>query len=468
MTLQEILANNDPEKLKKLLGLAQSLPNGNSVSDMAPTVEPIDPPTPVSHIPLSPEMLGLSMPPNSSTNLLPVSTKPSAISSEIPLAKTDSVKAPASVAESEEESDPAAVSNLFSKKSPVVDQSPLPVGFTENTVEGLRKAQEDANQQQRMGILRKSANSIASGLIAQGSHSQSGGEEEANKIQDELTSMGHNKVKQFQDRGEKEKDDPNSSASVNMREFARPMMQKLGIKMPENMSYSQMEKVSPMIIKMYEGQEARQARSDDLKFKYAQLAAEKAAKNSSALTDGQKAVDKDFAKHYNEWQATGKPTFQKNLKRLEDAKKSLEKASFGTSGRVVGALPNMVRSEESKRIQQDVQAAAQASLKATLGSQFTEQEGVRIMNMAYDPTLSPKENIRKIDMAIDEIKAAAQSNDDRSKVFESKGTLAGYSGSRDKASEKPSKIKVSNGSQTYQIDPSDLADAEKDGFKQVE
>lgn len=466
MTLQEILANKDPEQLRKLLGLTPSLPNASSTSDLSSESIPVSAPKALSPTPVSPEMLGMLMKPNASTNLMPSSSEPSPISAEIPAMAKRSIP----MQEPEEESDPSVLAQVLGKSPaslPPAEPSRSPAGFSENTVEGLRKAQEEANHQQDMAMLFKGINSITSGVLGKKHHTAPGGNEGSDKLHDERTAQAQNKIKQFQERGEKEKEDPGSQSSANMREFARPIMQKLGIKMPENMSYSQMEKVSPLIIKMYEGQEARQAHSDDLKFKYAQMAAERADKKASALTEGQKAVDKDFAKHYNEWQATGKPTYEKNMKRLADAKAALEKASFGTSGRVVGSMPNMLRSEESKRIQQDVQAAAQGSLKATLGAQFTEKEGERIMNMAYDPTLSPDENIRKIDMAMKEIQDVANSNDDRSKAFETKGTLAGYSGSRN-PSNQPAKIIVSNGKERLRIDPSDLKDAEADGYKKVE
>lgn len=150
---------------------------------------------------------------------------------------------------------------------------------------------------------------------------------------------------------------------------------------------------------------------------------------AEGLTAGRKAVDTDFAKDYNEWTSAGQAAVDKNLQRLQEAKNILEKRkndSFGTSGRFTGNLPDILRSEESRKIRQDVQAAAQGALKATLGSQFTEKEGERIMKAAYDETLSPEANIEKINSALKELETAKQNKNTKSSFFEQRGTLTGF------------------------------------------
>ncbi len=47
------------------------------------------------------------------------------------------------------------------------------------------------------------------------------------------------------------------------------------------------------------------------------------------------------------------------------------------------------------------------------------------MNMAYDPKLSPDENIKKIDAAISEIEQIKSSRDSQASQFEQKGSIAG-------------------------------------------
>lgn len=145
------------------------------------------------------------------------------------------------------------------------------------------------------------------------------------------------------------------------------------------------------------------------------------------LTPGQKTLDSTFAKDLDEWTSGGEVAVDKNLQRLKEAKDKLKSlGDTSVSGRVVGRLPDFLRSEESLAIQQDVQGAAQGALRATLGSQFTEKEGQRIMQNSYDPRLSPEENIRKIDAAIRELETQKQNKNRKAQEFEQRGTLKDY------------------------------------------
>ena len=156
---------------------------------------------------------------------------------------------------------------------------------------------------------------------------------------------------------------------------------------------------------------------------------ESEAKRVEGKTEGQKSLDKTYAKAYDDWTSTGKPSLEKNLSLLENSKAKLlkeEKASFGTSGRLYGRLPDVLKSESAIVLRDDVRKAAQASLKATLGAQFTEKEGERIMRMSYDETLSPTANIKKIDSAILELKGMAANNQAKADFFQENGTLTGY------------------------------------------
>lgn len=146
-------------------------------------------------------------------------------------------------------------------------------------------------------------------------------------------------------------------------------------------------------------------------------------------SEGNKALDKAFAKDYNDWQSSGQGTYQKNIQRLQEARDKLDKQKgdvFTSSGRLAGYSPEFLRSNESKVIQQDVQGAAQGALKATLGAQFTEKEGERIMANAYDPKLPPEENIRKIDLAMQELQGNADNMEKRGQYFNEKGSVSGY------------------------------------------
>lgn len=146
-------------------------------------------------------------------------------------------------------------------------------------------------------------------------------------------------------------------------------------------------------------------------------------------TEGTKALDRDYAKDYNDWTSGGKASLDKNLALLEQAAQTLEQRKddwFGTSGRFTGRLPDVMRSEESIRLRENVHQAAQASLKAALGSAFTEKEGERIMNASYNEKLSPQENLQKLRTAIAELREKSTNADSKARYFENRGSLAGY------------------------------------------
>jgi len=182
---------------------------------------------------------------------------------------------------------------------------------------------------------------------------------------------------------------------------------------------------------------------------------------SSGTNEGLKALDRDYAKDYNDWTSTGRSGYEKNLKLLSDAKAELEasKGNFGTSGNIVGRMPDALRSENSRVIQQKVQSAAQGAMKAALGSAFTEKEGTRIMNLSYDPTLSPERNMAKIDEAIADIKAKAEDQEGKSRYFEKNQTLKDYKAPERGTGPKPGD--VMDGYVFKGGDPSDAASWEK-------
>jgi len=152
----------------------------------------------------------------------------------------------------------------------------------------------------------------------------------------------------------------------------------------------------------------------------------KEGKTSGAL-EGRKALDKDYAKDYNDWTTSSRNAALKNLERLKEAKAALEKDDTLTGpGR--GLLPDVIRNytNENAILNRDkVRAAAQGALKATLGSAFTEQEGERIMNQSYNERLSPKANIDLIDKAIKEIEGNMFNSDTKAAYFQKNGTLDG-------------------------------------------
>jgi hypothetical protein len=142
-------------------------------------------------------------------------------------------------------------------------------------------------------------------------------------------------------------------------------------------------------------------------------------------TPGQKKLDEDFAKEYNDWTSGYRSEAEKNLALLRKSAEILKKSSL-VSGRAYGLVPNALQPEIAKIVKQDVQSAAQASLKAILGTQFTEKEGERIMAASFDPELSEEANLDKVMRTIKELEERMANKNAKARIFESEGSLRNY------------------------------------------
>jgi hypothetical protein len=217
-------------------------------------------------------------------------------------------------------------------------------------------------------------------------------------------------------------EDPASEESRMAQQLASTMMPGRDF---SKMSASKLKELLPSLSKAFEVRSRNEDKQEARDFKRE----EAMLRRTEGKSDGQKVLDREFSKDFNEWQTRNKAGVEKNLDLLRQTKQTLEKRKndmVGTSGRITGRLPDFLRSEESIRLREDVHRAVQATLRATLGAQFTEKEGERIMNASYNEKLSPAENIKKIDAAIKELENNVRVMDDRANYFEENGTLVGY------------------------------------------
>lgn len=147
---------------------------------------------------------------------------------------------------------------------------------------------------------------------------------------------------------------------------------------------------------------------------------------------GQQAVDREFAKDYADYQASGGyADVEKQLNQLNQVSKDLGKDGNNYTGSIRGLLPDRLRAitnPDSVAAKEKVQEVAQRNLRLVLGAQFTQVEGERLINRAYNDQMEPKENKRRVDALLKQIKKAAQVKDDAARYFEANGTLNGWSG----------------------------------------
>lgn len=149
-----------------------------------------------------------------------------------------------------------------------------------------------------------------------------------------------------------------------------------------------------------------------------------------SLTVGQKKLDEDYSKDYNDWTTVNRSQATKSLAKLKNALNVLTQGAQSNfpviSGRTVGALPDLLRPTASRVVEQDVQETAQAGLKAALGTAFTEKEGERILKTSYDKTLPETENIKKVNAIIKELEERIANQESKRAYFEQNGSLKGW------------------------------------------
>jgi hypothetical protein len=166
------------------------------------------------------------------------------------------------------------------------------------------------------------------------------------------------------------------------------------------------------------GQEAKQ--SADLEM----LTAEAALKGP-ILTDGEKALDREFAK---EMVSFNLPDINKGLAQLTEAADALGKSKTLT-GPWVSMLPNFIGDRvnpKATEVREAVEEVVQRNLRLVLGAQFTEKEGERLISRAYNPKLDESENKKRVERLITSIRDAAQEKLNMRAHFSKYRTLRGY------------------------------------------
>ncbi len=150
-------------------------------------------------------------------------------------------------------------------------------------------------------------------------------------------------------------------------------------------------------------------------------------------TVGEQTVDREFAKKYNEWRTGGKADFEENKKIFDEAITGLEKGSVDTgmtSG--IGARLPGVRTD-TRELETRVRKALNSMLRATLGAQFTQEEGERIFQQTFDPFASPDENVKNMQTELSKIEKRARDIEQQGQLFDKQKTLSGFQPSTESA-----------------------------------
>lgn len=151
------------------------------------------------------------------------------------------------------------------------------------------------------------------------------------------------------------------------------------------------------------------------------------------LTPAEMAVDAAYAKEYTELIAGGGlADLQKNVGQLREVKQRLESGKVDLTGGISGYMPTWMRAPfdpESVAAQETVEEVVQRNLKSILGAQFTEEEGKRLIDRAYNPRLEEPENAKRIGRLLTAMDSALEAKQAAAAYYEANGTLKGFQGS---------------------------------------
>jgi hypothetical protein len=140
-------------------------------------------------------------------------------------------------------------------------------------------------------------------------------------------------------------------------------------------------------------------------------------------------LDKDYVKDYNDFvSAGGSAESRKLIDQMKEARKRIQTNS-NLTGPGIGYLPfKSLTAPGTKEVQDLIDGVSQGNLRATLGAQFTEKEGALLVQRAFDPNLSAKENLERMDRVITQMERAADAKLKAAEYFENNGTLDGFKG----------------------------------------
>lgn len=391
-----------------------------------------------------------------------------------------------------------------------IERKPADEGFTDNSVENLRKVQEEANRQKNMADLRNTAALAASAAAGEKYNTKPSDISEIVKMNEGQKKDADSLISQFQDRGEKEKSDPKSAASFQARSLAKAMLKQAGINIPipDNVSANDLEKRFPQLQHMATAKEslelrkqmAEQSSQDRQLNREMMFDRNEKTQAARALQQGARQVQTAGGTRGNQIRArldqsnnifstmgidpnfTAKDVEAIDPKTLNSQNKlqivegaiELNKLLSGSGVPAQATLEKLV----PKNIKMDatnVMDYMTSKLNPREQGQFIK-DILKITARARD--YAKAENTKLSQGAVASMALAKKHYGDEYKDFleannllDTDAYLEQKKQTSQSAGQSPvsaGKITVSNGTQTFKIDPSDEADAAKDGFKRVQ
>lgn len=183
-------------------------------------------------------------------------------------------------------------------------------------------------------------------------------------------------------------------------------------------------------------------RAEDMQLKREEMGYKK-SKDSEAkkILDnaGQKKLDQEMAKEYQEWSSGGQKTAKSEINKLKGVLKNLEDGKISTGG-VTGMFPDQLTTKGILGARSDVQSSVMGSLRQLLGAQFTEKEGERVIKNTWNEADSTENNIGRLKRLVSDLENKSVDKSQKAKYFQEKGsTLKGFESDFSKSGQSESK-----------------------------
>jgi hypothetical protein len=139
-------------------------------------------------------------------------------------------------------------------------------------------------------------------------------------------------------------------------------------------------------------------------------------------SEGIKALDKEFAKDFNEWTSGGEKLALSEIQKLRSVSERLSSGEVTTGG-MTGFFPDRVTSNKVLSARADIQATIMKSLRAILGAAFTEKEGERVIKNTWNESDSTENNMVRVNRLADDLENQARDKAAKARYFAKNKTL---------------------------------------------
>lgn len=209
--------------------------------------------------------------------------------------------------------------------------------------------------------------------------------------------------------------------------FAQPNEQKLTQAIQD---YEYFSKLPPEDRELFLQGSGRGTYSPELVSQIEEIKRKKRSKAGLDLTPGEEQLDKSFAKDYTKWEGGEKQQAESNITNLEN-KIGTVLSGANVSGPAIGFTPDVLKPlihPEATSFKDEISDIVFQSLRATLGAQFTQREGERLVAATFNDALDESFNIPRLQRLLAKTKAIYVEKQNKADFYSKAGTLKGYVG----------------------------------------